>query len=177
MQNKNDCCCYCFEMNFSSVFSFLNLKTLATDRSIEDNICSIIFLYDFDNCYLKALLKTASTSSLPGKYCYYFIILLFVQVQEVPNDDYEEQRVFLGPILHISCSLDIELQEPALIRIPITLQQDQIKLPDLSSSHVRIFYRNKKDKSKEWVEITRQLKMKAQIENGVVTFQVNHLCE
>ncbi|KAJ7363162.1 hypothetical protein OS493_011440 [Desmophyllum pertusum] len=99
---------------------------------------------------------------------------LTMKVQEVPNDDYEEQRVFLGPILHISCSLDVELQEPAFIRIPITLQQDQTKLPELSPSHISIFYCSTKDKSQEWVEITKQLETPAQIENGVVTFQVNH---
>ena len=99
-------------------------------------------------------------------------------MQQVPNayDDNEEHRVFLGPILHISSSLgEVELQEPALIRIPITLQQDQIhELPDTSSSHVRIFYRSTKDRLKEWVEITRQLETPVKVENGVVTFQVNH---
>lgn len=95
-----------------------------------------------------------------------------MQVQQVPNDDFQERKVIFGPILHILCSVEAELTTPATIWIPLTLQEDQTELPDPSSSHVRTFYR--RDSSQEWVEITEKLKPPAKMENGVVTFQVNH---
>lgn len=98
----------------------------------------------------------------------------FIQVQEVPRNYSEERKVFVGPILHISSSQEVELTEPASISIPIPLEQDQIQLQNLSSTHARIFYCDTKEKSQEWVEITRQLKTPAKLEKGVVTFHVNH---
>ena len=98
-------------------------------------------------------------------------------MQQVTHDDFEERRVFVGPILHISCSQEVELKEPASIRIPIALQQDRARLQNLPSTHIRIFYRSTVDKSQEWAEITKQLKAPAKLENGVVTFQVNHFSQ
>lgn len=97
-------------------------------------------------------------------------------MQPSAYDDFRERGVFVGPILHISCPVEIELQEPALIRIPIAVEQDQIKLLDLSSSHIRVFYQGTRKKSQiqEWVEITSQLKTPLKLENGVVSFQVHH---
>lgn len=93
-------------------------------------------------------------------------------MQQVPDADFEEKEIFVGPILHISYSVEDELKEPPVITIPITLHKDQIKSQNLLSSHIRVFYRWKK--SQEWVEISRQLKTPATLlENGVVTFQVN----
>lgn len=95
-------------------------------------------------------------------------------MQQVPRNDSEERKVFVGPILHISSSREVELTEPASISIPISLEQNRIQLQNLSSTHARIFYCDTKEKSQEWVEITRQLKTPPKLENGVVTFQVNH---
>lgn len=96
------------------------------------------------------------------------------QVQEVPNDDYEETRAFVGPILHISCPVDVELKKPASIRIPVASEQDLQKLRSLSISNVRICYRSTQDSSQEWVDITEELRPPPKLENGTVTFQVNH---
>lgn len=94
-------------------------------------------------------------------------------MEQVTNDDFEEKRVFVGPILHMSHSVEDELKEPASVRLPITLQQDQNDLENLPSSHIRVFRRT--GSSQEWVEITRQLKTPAKLENGFVTFQVNNI--
>ena len=98
-------------------------------------------------------------------------------MQQVPNDGFEERKVFVSPVLHISCTIELDFKEPASIRIPITLEQDQMKLLDLSNCHIRIFYQSKKrTTSQEWVEITSELETPAKLENGVVSFQVNHFC-
>ena len=99
-----------------------------------------------------------------------------MQVQGASNDNFEERRIFVGPILHISCPVEVELEEPALVTIPVSLQRDQIERLDLSSSHIRVFYQStrKKSQTQEWVEITSQLKTPPKLENGVVSFQVNH---
>ena len=94
-------------------------------------------------------------------------------MEQVTNDDFEEKRVFVGTILHMSHSVEDELKEPASIRLPIALQQDQNELPNLPSSHIRVFHRT--GRSQEWVEITGQLKPPVKLKNGFVTFQVNNI--
>lgn len=100
-----------------------------------------------------------------------------MQVQQVSNDDFEEKRVFVAPILHVSCSKEVEHKTPASIRIPITLPQEkseqQSKLENLSSSHIRVCSR--RDESQEWDEITGQSEPPPKLENGVVAFQVDNI--
>ena len=99
-----------------------------------------------------------------GKHIRFFVFWHLIsrgfctQVQEVPNDDYEETRAFVGPILHISCPVDVELKKPASIRIPVASEQDLQKLRSLSISNVRICYRSTQDSSQEntranWLKI------------------------
>ena len=98
----------------------------------------------------------------------------FIQVQEVPNYDYGKKRAFAGPILHISCPVEVALKKPASIRLPVASEKDLQKLQNLSISNVRIYYRSTGDSSQEWVDITEELRPPAKLENGTVTFQVNH---
>lgn len=94
-------------------------------------------------------------------------------MEQVPDADFEKKEIFVGPILHISYSVEDELKEPPFITIPITLPKDQNELQSLLSSHIRVFYQW--GKSQEWVEISKQLKTPAKLlENGLVTFQVNN---
>lgn len=93
--------------------------------------------------------------------------LFLTQVQQTAN--YEVEDVFFSPILHMSCSPDVELDKPAFITIPVTLQEDKTKLTDFSQSHIRTFAW---DNSQRWAEITSQLQTPAKQENGVVSFQV-----
>ena len=97
-----------------------------------------------------------------------------IQVQEVLNDDYEEKRAFTGPILHISCPMEVKLREPALVRLPVASEQDLQKLQSLSISYVRIYCQSTRDSSQEWVDITDDLRPPAKLEKGTVIFQVNH---
>jgi len=70
--------------------------------------------------------------------------------------------------------VEVELKEPALIRVPITLDQQQDEPLNLSSSHISVFYQSTGRESQEWVEITDALKTPPKLEIGVVSFQVNH---
>jgi len=99
-----------------------------------------------------------------------------MKVQEVLNDDYEEKRAFTGPILHISCPVEVKLREPALVKIPVASQQDLQKLQSLSISNVRIYNQSQstRDSSQEWVDITKDLRPPAKLEKGTVIFQINH---
>ena len=99
-------------------------------------------------------------------------MLSCIQIQQTPNDDYEEKGAFVSPILHISCPEEVALEEPAFIRIPITLEEKQIDLQNLSSSQIRVFHRCTRKISQEWEDITRKLKTPPKLENGVVSFQV-----
>lgn len=102
---------------------------------------------------------------------------LCIQVQQAPSSYFEERGVFVSPILHISCLVVVELKEPALIRMPITLDQQQDESLNLPSSHISVFYRSTGKESQEWVEITSELKAPPKLEIGVVSFQVNHFSE
>ena len=96
------------------------------------------------------------------------------QVQEVPNYYYEEEKAFAGPILHISGPVEVKLNKPALIKIPVASEQDLQKLQNLSISNVRIYHQSTGNNSLEWVDITEDLRPPAKLENGTVTFQVKH---
>lgn len=99
------------------------------------------------------------------------------QVQEVPCDEIELHDALAGPILHILPSQEVSLVAPAVVTIPITLQEGMTELPDLSSSDVRLFHRSSLDPSPEWTEITEQLKASTDLKNGIITVQVNHFSE
>ena len=99
-------------------------------------------------------------------------MLSCIQIQQTPNDDYEKKGAYVSPILHISCPVEVALEEPALIRIPITLEEKQIDLQNLSSSQIIVFHRCTRRRSEKWSEITRKLKTSPKLENGVVSFQV-----
>ena len=45
-----------------------------------------------------------------------------VQVQEVPNEEFEEEDVFLGPILRIECSKVVQFFSPVTIQLPVSLR-------------------------------------------------------
>lgn len=70
--------------------------------------------------------------------------------------------------------MEVELEEPALIRIPITLDQQYDESLSLSSSHIRVFYQSTGSESQKWDEVTSKLKTPPKLETGAVSFQVNH---
>ena len=77
-----------------------------------------------------------------------------VQVQEVPNKEFEEEGVFLGPILRIKCFEVVQLLRPVTIQLPVSLRDQQDFKPDPIKYRVRVFFLNCKKEKKEWTEIT-----------------------
>ena len=99
-------------------------------------------------------------------------------MQEVPRRDYRRKELLVaGPIIHISPSQPVQLLAPARLTIPVTLRGDTPKFPDYSATDVRIFCRSSEEDETEWNEITEQLESLAVLENGTVTFTVNHFSE
>ena len=103
---------------------------------------------------------------------------LSLKVQEIPWNDTELKELLVaGPILHISPSEPVQLLAPAKLTVPITLREDISKFPNYSGNDVRIFCRTYEEDERKWSEVTKQLENIAVLENGTVTFTVNHFSE
>ena len=99
-------------------------------------------------------------------------------MQEVPSSNAKlRERLVAGPILHISPSEPVHLSAPARLTIPVTPREDMPKCPDYSTTDVRILCRTSEEDEGEWNEVTEQLENIAVLENGTVTFTVNHFSE
>ena len=77
-----------------------------------------------------------------------------VQVQEVPNEDFEEEGVFLGPILRIKCFEVVQFLRPVTIQLPVSLRDRQDVKLDPSKCHVRAWFLNCEEENEEWTELT-----------------------
>ena len=93
-------------------------------------------------------------------------------MQEAPTIDHDVGGMFVGPILHISCSHDVKLSVPAKISLPLTLTDGEIEPAELHSGQVKILHFNSREESQEWTDITDHLDMPVALRNGIVTFQV-----
>ena len=92
-------------------------------------------------------------------------------MQEVPNEDFEEEGVFLGPLLRIKCFEVIQFLRPVTIQLPVSLRDQQDFNPDPIKCRVRVFFLNCEEQNKEWVEVTDLVKP-AQFDGKFVTIQV-----
>ena len=52
-------------------------------------------------------------------------------MQEAPTIDHDADGMFVGPILHISCSHDVKLSVPAKISLPLALIDGEIEPAEL----------------------------------------------
>ena len=77
-----------------------------------------------------------------------------VQVQEVPNEDFEEKGVFRGPILRIKCFEVVQFLRPVTIQLPVSLRDRQDVKLDPSKCHVRVWLLNCEEENVEWTELT-----------------------
>ena len=77
-----------------------------------------------------------------------------VQVQEVPNEEFKGEDVFLGPILRINCFEFVQLLRPVTIQLPVSLRDQQDFKPDPTEYRVRVFFMNCEEEKKEWTELT-----------------------
>ena len=94
-----------------------------------------------------------------------------VQVQEVPNEEFKGEDVFLGPILRIKCFEFIQLLRPVTIQLPVSLRDQQDFKPDTIKCRVRVFFLNCEDEKKEWTELT-DLVEPTQFDAKIVRIQV-----
>ena len=94
-----------------------------------------------------------------------------VQVQEVPNKEFEEEGVFLGPILRIKCFGLVQFFRPVTIQLPVSLRDREDFSPDPTRFHVRVLFLNCEEEKKEWTELTDLVKP-AQFDGSFVRIQV-----
>ena len=80
------------------------------------------------------------------------LLFVMVQVQEVPNEEFEEEGVFLGPILRIKCVF--QFFRPVTIQLPVFLRDQQAFNPDPTKCHVRVLFLNCEEEKQEWTELT-----------------------
>ena len=94
-----------------------------------------------------------------------------VQVQEVPNKEFEEEGVFLGPILRIKCVEAIKFFRPVIIQLPVSLRDRLYFNADPTKCYVRVLFLNCEEEKKEWTELTDLVKP-AQFDGSFVRIQV-----
>ena len=93
-----------------------------------------------------------------------------VQVQEVPNEDFDEEGIFFGPILRIKCFEVVQFYRPVTIQLPVSLRDRQDVKLDPSKCHVRVLFLNCEEKM-EWTELT-DLVEPTQFDSKFVRIQV-----
>ena len=91
--------------------------------------------------------------------------------QEAPSIDQTVEALILSPILNISCSHDVQLSEPAKIRVPLTLSDGGIEPMDQYAGQLKIRHFNSSEKSQESTDITDDLDMPAVLKDRKVTFE------
>ena len=94
-----------------------------------------------------------------------------VQVQEVPNEEFKGEDVFLGPILRIKCFEVVQFLRPVTIQLPVSLRDQQDFNPDPTKCQVRVLFLNCGEEKKEWTELT-DLVQPALFEGNFVRIQV-----
>ena len=93
-------------------------------------------------------------------------------MQEVPGDEFQEGDVFLGPILRINCLEAVQFSRSATVQLPVSLREQQVVLPDLTTCRVRVLFLKTDDQEKEWIEVTDGLGKPASFDGKFVRFQV-----
>ena len=95
-----------------------------------------------------------------------------LQVQEVPQDEFQGHGLFCGPILRILCSSSATFLEPVTIQLPVSLGNELVNIPQPSDCRVRIFFLSPERKTKEWIEISDKLENPASYDGKLVKFKV-----
>ena len=97
---------------------------------------------------------------------------LELKVQEVKNAEFEEEGIFLGPVLRIKCNGPVQFLRPVTIQLPISLREKQNLKLNPTTCHVRVLFLKSDDEQKEWVEITDDLEKPPTLDGKFVTFHV-----
>ena len=99
-------------------------------------------------------------------------MFLTVQVQEVPNDEFEGGHLVPGPVLRINCSEAVQFIKPVTIQLPISLRQQQVLTQVPTTCRVRVLFLKSDDGPKKWIEITDDLVKPASFDGKFVNIYV-----
>ena len=106
------------------------------------------------------------------------IVVIFVgsfcnlQVQEVPQDVFHGRDTFAGPILRVLCSSRATFWEPVTIQLPVSLAGSVLNIPHDTVYHIRVFFLSSENETREWMEISDELKNPPSFDGRVVKFKV-----
>ena len=93
-----------------------------------------------------------------------------LQVQQVPQDEFKDHDLFVGPILRVLCSSGSTFLEPVTIQLPVSLRDNLANIPQ--PCRVRVFFLNSERKTREWDEISDKLENPASYNGNLVKFKV-----
>ena len=97
---------------------------------------------------------------------------LELKVHEVPNEEFEEEGRFLGPVLRIKCFDAIQFLKPVTIQLPISLREQQDLNLNPTTCEVRVLFLKPNDGRKQWIEITNDLVKPPTLHGKFVRFHV-----
>ena len=95
-----------------------------------------------------------------------------LQVQEIPQNEFQGRNLFVGPILHVLCTSRATFLKPVTIKLPVSLGDKLVNIPQPSKCRVRVFFLNLERETKEWIEISDELENPASYNGKLVTFKV-----
>ena len=97
---------------------------------------------------------------------------LELKVQEVPNEEFEVEGKFLGPVLRIKCFQAVQFLKPVMIQLPISLREQQGLNLNPTTCLVRVLFLKSDNDQKEWIEITDDLVKPPSLDGKFVRFHV-----
>ena len=97
---------------------------------------------------------------------------LELKVHEVPNEEFEEEGRFLGPVLRINCFDAVQFLKPVTIQLPISFREQQDLNLNPTTCDVRVLFLKSDNGRKEWIEITDDLVKPPTLDGKFVRFHV-----
>ena len=97
-----------------------------------------------------------------------------LQVQEVPQNEFHDRNLFVGPILHVLCTSRATFLKPVTIKLPVSLGDQLVNIPRPSVCRVRIYFLSSEREPNQWIEISDELENPANYDGKIVTFRVQH---
>ena len=95
-----------------------------------------------------------------------------LKVQEVSDEEFKEEGIFLGPVLRIKCFEAVQFLKPVNIQLPISLREQQDLNLNPTTCHVRVLFLQSDGDQKEWIEITDDLVKPPSLDRKFVRFHV-----
>ena len=95
-----------------------------------------------------------------------------LKVQEVSDEEFKEEGIFLGPVLRIKCFEAVQFLKPVNVQLPISLREQQDLNLNPTTCHVRVLFLKSDGDQKEWIEITDDLVKPPSLDRKFVRFHV-----